>query len=72
MSRENFVIKLSEKTKEGTAVTPVYINPSHMTALRPIKDGTSIEMHGVEVEVVETVEQIQKKGGAYAIFKIVE
>ena len=61
MSRENFVIKLSEKTKEGAA-TPVYINPSHITALRPIKDGTAIEMHGVEVEVVETVEQIQKKG----------
>lgn len=71
MGRENFVIKLSEKNNEG-AVTPVYINPSHITALRPNANGSTIEMHGVEVQVVESVEQIQKKGGAYAIFKIVE
>ena len=72
MGRENFVIKLTEKQGKEVANT-VYINPSFIMALRPQSDGTMIvlgEKHGVLV--IESIDQIQKKGGAYAVFKIIE
>lgn len=68
MSRENFVIKLSDiKTSEA-----VYVNPSHIVHIKPVKDGTEIGTVLETVVVKETVEQIQRKGGQYAIFKIVD
>lgn len=68
MGRENFVIKLSD-TKSGEAQ---YINPSHIVALTPVKEGTEVTTTNGRVVVKENIETIQRKGGQYAIFKIVE
>ena len=68
MGRENFVLKLSDaKTNEA-----VYVNPSHITVISATKEGTKIETTAGDVVVKENIEQIQRKGGSYAIFKIVE
>ena len=73
MSRENFVIKLSENKDKSKETAPVYINPSHIVGLSPSATGTLITLTGgTTVSVIESVDQIQKKGAAYAIFKVIE
>lgn len=72
MGRENFVIKLTEKQGKDVTST-VYINPSFIMALRPQADGTLVVLGDKQSAlVIESVDQIQKKGGAYAVFKIIE
>ena len=78
MSRENFAIKLT-----GIDAAPEYINPSNIFRIKevPAQEGekgkTGYPAHtyissvsGEVVRVSEKVEDIEKRGGAWSIFKI--
>lgn len=68
MSRENFVIKLSEKQEDK--VVPVYINPSHIVSLHPTDAGMlACLSDGRVLKLNENQEQIQRKGAEHGVFK---
>lgn len=76
MSRENFAIKLT-----GLKGEAVYVNPSQVFHLTEVpEDATKkvpahtlvVSPTGFAVQVTEKVVEIERRGGSFGIFKVVQ
>jgi hypothetical protein len=69
MSRENFIVKLTGVLDNN----PEYIMISNIAHLSETKEGTEIHLvGGGSVVVAEKVDDIERKGAAFSVLKVIK